>query len=115
LQRASKEQSSPFENVEEDDHSHWSHSKQRNQWNNEGSAIEEGDDEDTEAFGAGVPATVLAIDDEPEQIFRAIAPASAQKGTQQLLDYEDKNQSAASSSSKTKQSVGRKSMRSLGP
>ena len=81
MQKAGKEQSSPFANAEEDDLSHWSHSKQRNQWNNEGSTKEEGNDEEAEAFAPGVPATVLAIDDESEQIFRVAAPASAQKGT----------------------------------
>ena len=57
----------------------------------------------------------MALEDEHEQIFRPIAPVSAQKGIQQLLDCDDKNQSAASSSSKAKQSTGQKSMRSLEP
>ena len=52
---------------------------------------EDGNDEETESLATGPPATVTSIDDDQEQSFRPLAPSSAQKGMQQLLDYDDKN------------------------
>ena len=78
----SKDPPSPFEDVDDDNFSQSSQSKQRNQWTNEGSMKEEGNDEEMESLATGVPAAVIAIDDDQEQIFRPIAPTSAQKGTQ---------------------------------
>jgi hypothetical protein len=65
-------------------------------------------------MATGAPTAVLGIDDDHEHAYRSVAPTSAQKGMQ-LLDYDERNQSAASSSSKAKQSASRKSLHSLEP
>lgn len=104
---------------EDDNFSQSSQAKQRNQWLNEGASggklfmKDDGNDDDPEAIAMGPPAAVVAMEDDQEYSFKNPAPASAQRGTL-TIEYEDKNQSAASSSSKAKQS-GRKSMHSLEP
>ena len=98
-QRAIKDPPSPFDNADDDNFSQSSQSKQRHQWANDACLKEEDNDEESESLATGAPTALLAIDDDQEHLFRSVAPASAQKGMQQLLEYDVINQSAASSSS----------------
>lgn len=53
-EKLSSNKSGPNTNVEEDNFSHWSHSKQKNQWQYERSSKDEANEEDIQMFSSGI-------------------------------------------------------------
>ena len=89
--KLSSNKSGPNTNLEEDDCSHWSQSKQKNQWQYEQSSKGETNEDDMHAFGSAINDVNFQNEPETDKLVvpTLCPPASAHKKVQQSFELDE--------------------------